>query len=232
MELLELAKKNRNSLFLLLWMMVVPFISTTAIGIWAITNENFFWDLDLFHWSLFYMAAIFTMAFAITSTTFLAFLGGYFLAETAIPFTLISYLLASYLGYSLARFMDKGKFFETISHLPKASKYLNGLKADQFGIVVLSRISPVLPFAIINVVLSMIGVKIKPFLIAGFIGILPRILFFMWLGAQANTLRELIRQQGEWPFQVAFFSLLLISIVGFTYYMMKIYARNKKQDVK
>ncbi len=144
-ELINLAKKNRNSIFLLLWMMVVPFISTTAIGIWAVTNESFFLDLELIHWSIFYIAAIFAMAFAITSTTFLAFLGGYFLAGLAIPYTLFSYLLASYLGYSLARFMDKGKFFETISHLPKARKFLDELKADQFGIVVLSRISPVYP---------------------------------------------------------------------------------------
>lgn len=228
-ELFDLARKNRNTLFLLLWMMVVPFISTTAIGIWAVTNESYFWDLELIHWFIFYAAAIFSMAFAITSTTFLAFLGGYFLAEVAVPFTLISYLLASFIGYSLARFMDKGKFFETISHLPKARKFLEGLKADQFGIIVLSRISPVLPFAIINVVLSMIGVKLRPFLIAGLIGILPRILFFLWLGTQASTLRDLIRQQDDWSFQLAFIILLIISIVGFSYYMIKNYSKSKRE---
>jgi len=75
----------------------------------------------------------------------------------------------------------------------------------------------------------MIGVKLKPFLIAGFIGILPRILFFLWLGSQASTLRELIRQQDDWHFQLAFLVLLLISIVGFSYYVIKFYSKDKKE---
>lgn len=202
--------------------MVIPFVSTATLGFWAFFNEDFFISFTTSNWIIFYSLAVIAMSFGIASTTFIAFLGGFFLSWTALPYTLVTYLLASYFGFLLANYIDQGKFIHTISKLPKAEGFLKGLQADQFGIIVMARISPVLPFAVINVVLSIIGVKLIPFLIAGVIGILPRLLLFIWLGFKATSLKEMLFHHEDHQFQTSFLIFFIISLVGILYYIRKI----------
>lgn len=223
MLLFDLYKSNRRSFFLLVWMLLVPLFSSSAFTLYAIEHESLFRNFSPLNWSLFYAITCFSMAFAFTPTTFIAFFGGFFLGWHAVPYMLVSYLVASYIGFYLARFIDNGSFFDTIRELPKAKKYLEGLNVHQFGIIVLSRISPVLPFAIMNVVLSILGVRLRIFLCAGFLGMLPRTLLFIWLGSKAGELQQLLSTGGEGNLgQLSFLFLLIISIVGFYFYFQKI----------
>jgi uncharacterized membrane protein YdjX (TVP38/TMEM64 family) len=227
MSIRELAKVNKNSFFLFIWMGTVPFVASSTLAIMMIKNESFFLKLSLGEWSVFYGLTALTMAFALTPTTFIALISGYFLGWQSVPGVFLSYLTASWIGYQLSGFFDKGKFLASIKSYPKASGFIKGLQSKQFGIIILSRISPILPFAIMNIVLPMVGVTLKKFLFAGFLGMLPRTLLMIWIGSKIADIRYLLEESKEDTFSnITLGVLIIISISGLFMYIKKIISEN------
>lgn len=231
MLLTQLARTNRKTLFLFLWMALMPLMISSIISYYAITHEPLIRSFDYTTWALLFLASCLTMGFALTPTTFVALLSGFFLGMEAAPFVVLAYTAASLIGYQLTHFIDNGTFLQTIKQLPgkkavQIDHFIKGLQGNQFGIIVMARISPVLPFAIMNVVLPIAGVQLKNFIIAGTLGMLPRTLFFIWFGSQAQELRTLIEEgEGDPTAQIVFFILLVISLMGLFYYGRKILQR-------
>lgn len=227
----QLARANRKTLFLFLWMAIMPLTVSSVISYYAISYELLIRSFESSTWILLLLASCFAMGFALTPTTFIALISGFFLGFSAAPYVVAAYTLASLLGYYLTYFIDNGTFLQTIRQLPgkksaQIEQIFQGLQGNQFGIIVMSRISPVLPFAIMNVVLPVAGVNLKNFLLAGTLGMLPRTLFFIWLGSQAQELRTLIEEGGADPAsQVVFIALLAISLIGLFYYGKRILKR-------
>jgi uncharacterized membrane protein YdjX (TVP38/TMEM64 family) len=212
-------------------MSTVPLLISSTVTILAIRFESEISSFGLGEWILFFGISVISMAFALTPTTFIALFCGYFLGLKAIPYMLIAYLAASWLGYNISKLIDKGVFFESLEGFPKAKKFVNGMHERQLGIIILSRISPVLPFAIMNVILSIIGVRIKPFLFAGFVGMLPRTILFMWVGRSGRTLRELLEDGIDRNnfLHLITIVLVLVSILGMIYYIKVIFKKNLKE---
>lgn len=228
MLLTQLAHANRKTLFLFLWMALVPLTVSSVISFYAINYEPLVRSFESPTWLFLLLASCFTMGFALTPTTFIALLSGFFLGWKAAPYVVIAYTAASLIGYHLTHFIDNGTFLQTIKQLPgkkssQIEQFFKGLQGNQFGIIVMARISPVLPFAIMNVVLPVAGVNLKNFLIAGTLGMLPRTLFFIWVGSQAQELRTLIEEGNtDITSQLVFVVLLAISLIGLFYYGKKI----------
>ena len=86
----------------------------------------------------------------------------------------------------------------------------------------MSRLSPVLPFALMNFVLSLMQVRKRDYLYGSLLGMLPRTTFFYWLGTQAKQLYELLQNPtaGNQQ-QLLFLGLLIISVFGIIYYLTR-----------
>ncbi len=228
MLITDLLRTNRRSALLTLWMAIVPLTFSSLLTYFALTYENYIRQFDTLEWSLYFVVSCFTMALAFTPTTFVALVSGYFLGMSAAPFVIGAYIVASYLGFQLTHLIDNGHFIQTIKDLPggkgqKAIRLLEGIQHNQFGLIIMARISPVLPFAIMNVMLPIAGVRLKEFLLAGTIGMLPRTLFFIWLGSQAQELRTLMEEgSADFTSQLVFVILLILSSVGIFYVGRKI----------
>lgn len=224
----DILKTNRRSAALALWMAIVPLTVSSLVTVYVLQYEAEIATFGTLAWTLYFVGSCLTMALALTPTTFIATLSGYFLGMAAAPFVVLAYILASFLGYQLTHIVDNGHFVETIRELPggrgeKALRFLEGVKSNQFGLIVMARISPVLPFALMNVMLPIAGVKLRAFLLAGTLGMLPRTLFFIWLGSQAQELRTLIEEGGSGgTSQIIFIILLIISVLGLLYYGQRI----------
>lgn len=67
------------------------------------------------------------------------------------------------------------------------------LREQSWSLIILTRISPVLPFAFMTFVLSLVQVPRLRFLVASMVGMLPRTLFFFWVGTQAQDLLALLQ---------------------------------------
>ena len=200
----------------------MPLLVSSSISYWVITHEQDIQNFTVQNWIIAFIFACFTMAFALTPTTFIALLSGYFLGWQAFIPVAITYWIASFLGYKTAQFIDGGRFLLILSEKPKVKKILENLQKDEFKIILLARLSPVLPFAVTNVLFSFSGTKITNFLTAGFLGMLPRTILSIWIGTQAQQIRRLIEHPSEGNIsQFLILGLIGGSILGLGYFVKK-----------
>lgn len=176
-------------------MTIVPWISTITITYVAIENEAWVEGFTTGSWTLFFIASIFSMGLAITPTTFISLLSGYFLGWHAILPVIFSYQFASMIGFMLAQKADVHTLEWVKEKFPKSSSIFLNVERRQWMTTFLARISPALPFGLMNVVLAVSGVRLRPFFLGGLVGMLPRTLFFIWLGSQASVLVEALQSE-------------------------------------
>ena len=221
-----------KTLLLTVWVTVAPLTVSSVISYYALAYEEMIAQLETAQWTIFVLLSCLTMGLALTPTTFIALVSGYFLGLTAIPGVVVSYTVASLIGFLLTHVIDNGRFMESLyrwlgDKAHRVKQLLKGIDSNQFGIIVMARLSPVLPFALMNVVLPVAGVRLKPFLVAGTLGMLPRTVFFIWLGSEAKVLRTLVEEGSEGMLPRLLLVLLLaISLVGFFYYGRRILYRD------
>jgi uncharacterized membrane protein YdjX (TVP38/TMEM64 family) len=187
-----------------------------------ILHEAYFQQLSMKEWALFYLIACCTMALSLTHTTFIALLSGYFLGWSSVPFVIPSYLLASVAGYYLTKLIDHQKFMNYLLDLPKAPAIASSLKRNEWMVIMLSRLSPALPFAVMNVLLALLNANIKKYILGGLLGMLPRTLIMIWTGIQAKRLVEAFKNpEGLSISEISTIAFLVISIVGLFYYITR-----------
>lgn len=211
---------------------ILPFFMSSVFLSFIIGYQDLINLFTVREWLLFYLAASFCMALAFTHTTFIALLSGYFLGWSSVLFVIFSYLLALATGYFLGRKLDKGKLLSTITSIPKARAIAEDLKSNELKIIVLSRLSPVLPFALMNLFLAFLDADLKKYMAGGFAGMLPRTLLFIWTGSEARNLVDALKNGTDNHYStilVAF--LLIISLFGLFYYIAKA-TRKAKQASK
>jgi uncharacterized membrane protein YdjX (TVP38/TMEM64 family) len=220
--MLDFLKKNTFTILYTFFLGLMPLLVSSSISYWIITHEQDIQNFTVQNWILAFIFACFTMAFALTPTTFIALLSGYFLGWQAFIPVAITYWIASFLGYKTAQFIDGGRFLTILSEKPKVKQVLENLQKDEFKIILLARLSPVLPFAVTNVLFSFSGTKISNFLTAGFLGMLPRTILSIWIGTQAQEIKRLIEHPSEGHIsQFLILGLIGGSILGLGYFVKK-----------
>jgi len=65
-------------------------------------------------------------------------------------------------------------------------------------VVVLLRLSPVVPFSVLNYALGLTGLPVRRYAAASFLGMLPGTVLYTWLGSRAPEAAGLLRQPGAW----------------------------------
>jgi uncharacterized membrane protein YdjX (TVP38/TMEM64 family) len=220
--MLNFLKKNTFTILYTFFLGLMPLLVSSSISYWVITHEQDIQNFTTQNWIIAFIFACFTMAFALTPTTFIALLSGYFLGWEALIPVAITYWIASFLGYKTAQFIDGGRFLAILSEKPKVKEVLENLQKDEFKIILLARLSPVLPFAVTNVLFSFSGTRLRNFLTAGFLGMLPRTILSIWIGTQAQEIRRLIEHPSEGNIsQFLILGLIGASILGLGYFVKK-----------
>lgn len=220
--MIDFIKKNTFTILYTFFLGLMPLVVSSSMSYWVIMHEQNIQDFTIQYWIISFTFAIFTMAFALTPTTFIALLSGYFLGWQAFIPVAISYWIASFLGYKIAQFIDGGRFLTILSEKPKVKRVLDNLQKEEFKIILLARLSPVLPFAVTNVLFSFSGTKLRNFLTAGFLGMLPRTILSIWIGTQAKEIKKLIEHPSEGNIsQYLILGLIGGSLLGLGYFVKK-----------
>lgn len=137
---------------------------------------------------LFYTVSAFTMFLGLTPTTFIAVISGYAFGWKGLGLMMNAYpaaaLLGLYFGKWINRWVTGSKGFVH----PGLARFFEALGEHQFLLFFFCRISPVLPFAMTNVALSRMQVKLIPYLAGTMVGMFPRTLLFFLAGTQTRDL--------------------------------------------
>ena len=162
------------------------------------------------HPVLFFLGTAFTMAVLLTPTTFVASLSGFMFGLSSVFYVVPAYVIASLLGYFVGQHLDGGKLLRSMVEIDDKQVFKNTVDSNPFWFVMLCRLSPVLPFGFMNIALPAFGVKIKEFIAAGTIGMLPRTVLFIWLGSAAQSLMEALKGGDEIGLKFYLTSFLVI----------------------
>ena len=191
-------------------LVAVPLLGSSSLLLLLYERQQLLQHLGVGQELLYFVVIAITMAFAITPTTFVAIVTGYYFGWAGLAGMVLAYALASAIGYELAQRLDHGKLRHFLHLFPKAEAVLGELQHQSWQLIVLTRLSPVLPFALMTFVLAIVGVPRRRFLVASVVGMLPRSLFFYWLGTEASDVLTLLRD----PDQGALSKIVLIGLVA------------------
>lgn len=214
----ELFQNNFSTLLTMFLLVAVPLLGSSSSLALLYERPELLQNLSLGQTLLYFGVIAFTMAFALTPTTFVAIVTGYYLGWAGLPGMVLAYALAAALGYELAQLLDHGKLRTFLHHFPKAEAVLSELQRQSWQLVLLTRLSPVLPFALMTFVLAIVGVLRGRFLAVSVLGMLPRSLFFYWLGTKAQDVLALVRNPDQGTnTKLVLLALVVASLFGLYY---------------
>ncbi|MBD2767409.1 VTT domain-containing protein [Hymenobacter sp. BT664] len=206
----ELLQKNFSTLLTMFLLVAVPLAGSSSLLMLLRQQPTLLQGLSPGQQLLYFVVIAFTMASALTPTTFVAIVTGYYFGWPGVAGVVLAYALASAIGYELAQRIDHGKLRQFLHLFPKAEAVLGELQHQNWQLILLTRLSPVLPFALMTFVLAIVGVPRRRFLLASVVGMLPRSLFFYWLGTEASNVLALLHD----PDQGRLSKVFLVSLVA------------------
>lgn len=208
-------RENASSFVSMLLLVVVPVVVSSTAAVFLYQYQDLLQGLSWSQMLLYFAVISITMALALTPTTFVALVSGFYLGWPGFPGVVISYGIASLIGYTLAKLIDHGKMMSFLNRFDKTMYLMQELRNQSWSLIFLTRISPVLPFALMNFVLSLLQVNKTRFFLASIVGMLPRTLFFFWIGTQASDVIKLLQDPDSGKgSQLLMISLIIISIGG------------------
>lgn len=220
MRIKTFLQENRYSLLYVLLFTALPLLCSSTLIWWTYGHETemraWLWP----QWAIAFLLAVPAMGMALVPTTFMALLAGFFLGAWAIPPMILSYTAASILSFFLAKVVDRGHFTSSLKQTPKAQQLLAGLQQQQLRIAFYAKLSPVLPFAVSNFLLSIGGASLRDFVLGSLGGMLPRTLLSIGLGASAHQLRQAL-EQGSSSYALLLIALLVVAAVWGLYRAMR-----------
>jgi uncharacterized membrane protein YdjX (TVP38/TMEM64 family) len=123
------------------------------------------------------------VAFSIPVAVFVTLIGGYlFGAAVAFPMVVVAATLGSTLIFLAAR-SALGRLFEAKAG-PWFGRLEQGFRRDQWSFMFFLRLTPLVPFFVVNVVPAFLGVDLLCFVVATFFGIMPVTFIYTFAGAR------------------------------------------------
>ncbi|GAB3245766.1 hypothetical protein GCM10027347_00140 [Larkinella harenae] len=194
---------------------VVPLLFSSALTYLTVSYETVVAQFDAWEWLGLTVACCFTSAFALTPPTFLALIFGYFLGWNSLLPLFALNMICILLVNRMVNWVDQDRFVQFIEQNPKARNVLERIREQELKVIFFTKLSPVLPFAVTNLVFALSGARLRNILLGGFLGMIPRTLVAVWTAQQAKEIRTLVENPnaGSWT-QISIGVLLLASVVG------------------
>ena len=141
---------------------------------------------------LYALAVAFSFPAASVLTVFAGFLFGWLLggALTAVAATI---------GATALFLAAKTAFGDTLREKagPRVKKLAEGFKENAFSYLLALRLAPVFPFFVINIAPALFGVKLRDYVVATFVGILPGTFAYAYLGQGLDSVLAAASASGE-----------------------------------
>ena len=218
-------KKNKKLFSITGFVGIATLLGSTVTTALAIYGQEVLAGLSWWQWCLLFFFSIGTMSVALTPSTLIALISGYFLGWQSLLLILWAYPAAAFLSYYLGKKLDGGRFIAALPVKSKAHAILNHVQHHHWLLIIALRLSPVLPFALMNLFLASINMPLRIFMIGGFLGMLPRTLVSLWVGMQARDLLTLLDHPTENSAAVIMITVgTTLSVLGLVYIGQKMMA--------
>ncbi|MGY6559763.1 MAG: VTT domain-containing protein [Nitritalea sp.] len=197
--------------FAFLWVSIIPFIGSALLSTFFLRYPEHLRQItENSSFLLLFPVLSLSMGLALLPTTFVAISCGFLLGWKALPLLTAAYLCASAIGYALGLGLDAQKDRQGFLQAFPGLKALLQQRASRMGeLVFFVRISPVIPFALSNVLFATLRVGWKPLLLWGFLGMLPRTLLAFSSGYLAADIYKALKG-GNAAWEISLLLLFLL----------------------
>ena len=194
----------------------LDFLAQSREMLTSYVAANYWMSLSAF-FVLYVVAVAFSFPAASILTIFGGFLFGWLVGGTTVAF-------AATLGASLLFLAARSAFGDFLKERVGglAARLADGFREDAFGYLLVLRLAPFFPFFVVNIAPALFGVKLRTYVAATFVGILPGCFAYAWLGqglesvlvsaASAGTslsVKDLVTPQ----ITIAFVALAIVAII-------------------
>lgn len=197
-------------------MFIVPLVTSSFLTAWVISYEDWWGAIPLQTWILITVGLALASALALVPPGFLALVYGYFLGWAGLPLIILLNMGAIALVYGLGRKLIPPAFLGQLQEAyPTASKLLLRFHENPIRLIFFTKLSPVLPFAVTNMLFTLAGARLPQMLLGGALGMVPRTILSVWIGTKAKEIRYLLENPNEGlGTQLLIVGLVLLSTVG------------------
>lgn len=153
----------------------MPLVTSSLFTGWAITHESSITGWTLMQWIGLTGALAVASALALVPPGFLALVYGYILGWISLPLLFAMNMVAIAMVYFLARYLKANEMLLYLEQaFPSARNILARFRENQLKLIFFTKLSPVLPFAVTNLLFALAGASLRRMLIGGALGMVPR----------------------------------------------------------
>lgn len=194
---------------------VLPLLSSSYLTYYLFQHQAVLAEWNALEWVISSLILAVLCAVAIVPPTFLALVMGYFIGYWAFPYLIGINMLAIVLIFGISRLIDFGFVRQWLEKNEKARDVMERIKAEELKVIFFTKLSPLFPFAVTNLIFAASGASFRNILLGGFLGMVPRTALAVYVGAQAKELQALMNDPnggtlGQW----IVIGLVLLSMVG------------------
>ncbi len=159
----------------------------------GLVSQNF-WLAAISFFIIYTLAVAFSFPAASILTIFGGFLFGWLVAGLLVVFS-------ATLGATLLFWAAKSSFggFLREKLAGTAANFADGFAKDAFGYLLVLRIAPIFPFFVINIAPALFNVKTRDYVLATFLGIIPGVFAYTWLGEGVGSILDAAKAKGTTP---------------------------------
>jgi uncharacterized membrane protein YdjX (TVP38/TMEM64 family) len=126
------------------------------------------------------------------------------------------------IAFLIARYLARRSFERLARRRPTFGAIDRAVAKNGWKMVVLLRLSAIVPFSLSNYMLGLTSVRFVPYIVTSSLGMLPGIFFYVYLGAAGRSLSETGRRGPfEWAVLAAGFIATVVGAVIITRYAKK-----------
>lgn len=128
----------------------------------------------------------------------------------------ISSTLGATTAFLVGRYLAREWIAGKIAGHPKFDAIEEAVAGDGWKIVALLRLSPVVPFNVLNYAFGVTRVSLRHYALASWIGMMPGTLVYVYLGSLAGDLAKAGARTGRTPLEWAFYGVGLVATIAVT----------------
>ena len=166
------------------------------------------WIRDLGPWGIgLFVVAYILLVVALAPAEVMTIFAGLAFGFWAFPIVVVSATIGAALAFLLARYLFRKRLKRLIKKWPKFEAVDAAVTEDGWKVVVLMRLSPLIPFNLQNYVFGITGIGFAPYVAATFVGIMPGTAFYLYLGVLGRAVADSSAAGGGGPLRWVFLGI-------------------------
>jgi uncharacterized membrane protein YdjX (TVP38/TMEM64 family) len=199
------------------WVTVFPSLGSLITLNYLYNHPSLFSEVQFLSWDfvgLYLMTTTLLMGLALLPTTFLSILSGFVFGWVSFPFLVLGYSMATITGYQVGKRLDSGSLAFLLNQYPKAARLIEEKKDDISQLIFFVRLSPVIPFALSNLLFALLQAGLGKVVWMGLWGMLPRTSMAFITGILGESLMDALEGDSGGKQILVILALLLVSVWG------------------